>query len=131
MKLTLKRIYKHKDYTIGKLYLDDKYYCDTLEDTVRDLTKEKKVFGKTAIPNGTYRVVITHSPRFKRELPLLLDVPHFVGIRIHAGNKPEDSHGCILPGENKIKGQVINSKKYEVELTSLLKKAKNVLITIK
>lgn len=124
-------MYKHKDYTIGKLYLDDKYYCDTLEDTVRDLTKEKKVFGKTAIPEGTYRVVVTHSPRFKRELPLLLDVPHFVGIRIHRGNDNSHTHGCILVGENKVKGKVINSAKYEIDLTKLIKEAKKVIITIK
>lgn len=98
---------------------------------MRDLSKEKKVFGKTAIPEGTYRVVVTHSPRFKRELPLLLDVPYFVGIRIHRGNSAEHSSGCVLVGENKIKGKVINSAKYEKELTELIKKERNVVIEIK
>lgn len=131
MKLTLERIYKADTYTIGKLYIDGKYYCDTLEDTVRDLPKEKKIYGKTAIPAGTYKVRVTYSPRFKRPLPLLLDVPYFEGIRFHRGNSETDTSGCILPGENKVKGKVINSAKYEIELTDLIRKAKEATITIK
>lgn len=84
MKLTLKRIALRPTYTIGKLYIDGEYFCDTCEDTVR--MDGKKIPGETAIPFGTYRVVITQSARFKKKLPELLDVPYFVGVRIHAGN---------------------------------------------
>lgn len=117
--LTLKRVYPTDDYTIGELYIEGEYFCDTLEDTVR----EKKIAGKTAIPYGKYEVIVNRSPRFKRELPLLLDVPNFTGIRIHRGNTAEDTSGCILVGENKVKGKVINSTKYELEITKLIKEA--------
>lgn len=122
MKLKLQRRFLGDDYTIGSLFIDGLYVCDTIEDKVRDVNKdgdlddpgEEKVFGETAIPYGTYAVDLTMSPKFKRVLPILLDVPHFTGIRIHRGNTAKDSHGCILPGENKIKGGVINSTKYEM-----------------
>lgn len=117
--LTLKRVYPTDDYTIGELYIEGEYFCDTLEDTVR----EKKIAGKTAIPYGKYEVIVNRSPRFKRELPLLLDVPNFTGIRIHRGNDAEDTSGCILVGENKVKGKVINSTQYELEITKLIKEA--------
>lgn len=123
MKLFLQRIAQTPEYTIGRLYIDDKVFCNTLEDTVRDLPEEQKIMHKTAIPEGTYQVIVNRSPRFKRDLPLLLDVPYFEGIRIHRGNTAQDSSGCILVGENKVKGKVINSTKYEVELTKILKKA--------
>ncbi len=93
-----------------------------MEDKVRDLTKEKKVPGKTAIPAGTYKVALTYSARFKRMLPLLLDVPYFTGIRIHAGNTHEDTEGCLLLGENKVKGKVINSRFWVNKLINLIKK---------
>ena len=83
MRLILKRLYLKTDYTIGKLYMDGKYFCDTLEDQVRDLTKERKIPGRTAIPAGVYEIVVNVSPRFKRKLPRLLDVPGFDGILIH------------------------------------------------
>ena len=93
MKLLLKRIALKRTYTIGRLYIDGKYFCDTLEPQVRDLNHngffdngEKKVAGKTAIPYGTYKVTLTLSPRFGRILPLLHDVKEFVGVRIHSGN---------------------------------------------
>ena len=105
MKLTLKRIFKGEKYTIGDLYIDGTWFCNTLEDAIRDI----KVYGETAIPAGTYKVTITFSPRFRRWLPLLHDVPYFEGVRIHRGNTAEDTHGCILVGQNKIKGQVVNS----------------------
>lgn len=118
MNLLLKRIALKPEYTIGKLYIDGQYFCDTLEDTVR----EKKIAGKTAIPEGTYQVIVNRSPKFKRDLPLLLDVPNFEGIRIHRGNTVKDTSGCILVGENKVKGKVINSTKYETLLTAILKR---------
>lgn len=130
MKLELKRIYLGDTYTIGKLYIDDKYFCDTLEDKNRDINKngkfdngETKVYAETAIPYGTYKIQVTYSPKFKRDLPLLLNVPHFEGIRIHRGNTKEDTAGCILLGENKVKGKVINSTPYEEKLTKLMKEA--------
>mgnify|MGYP001194245936 FL=1 len=108
MKLTLKRIALRPTYTIGKLYIDDNYFCDTLEDTVRDLNKngkfdngEKKVHAKTAIPYGIYEIKWTYSPRFKKYTPQLMSVPSFEGIRIHAGNTSADTEGCLLLGENK------------------------------
>lgn len=107
-------------YTIGRMLINGKYFCDTLEDQVRDLTSEKKVYSKTAIPAGKYEVRVTWSPKFKRNLPLLLGVPYFSGIRIHRGNKADDTSGCILVGENKVKGMVINSTGYELTLTKLL-----------
>lgn len=120
IELKLERFFFAETYTVGRLSIDGKYFCDTLEDRYRDLTKEKKVYGETAIPEGTYEVRVTWSPRFKRNLPLLLGVPHFEGIRIHRGNYAKDTHGCILVGENKIKGGVINSTQYELLLTKIL-----------
>ena len=108
MKLTLKRIALRPTYTIGKLYIDDVYFCDTIEDTVRDFNKngkfdngEKKIHSKTAIPYGTYEIKWTYSPRFKKYTPQLMNVPSFEGIRIHAGNTSADTEGCLILGENK------------------------------
>ncbi len=128
MKLTLKRIALKPAYTIGKLYIDGQYFCDTLEDTVR--APGIKVPGQTAVSAGTYKVQVTPSPRFKRNLPRLFDVPNFEGVLIHRGNTAADSSGCILVGENKEIGKVINSTKYELELTSLLSKQNKVIIEI-
>lgn len=117
MKLTLKRIALRPTYTIGKLYIDDAYFCDTLEDTVRDIDKsgkfdngEQKIKGKTAIPYGTYEIKWTYSPRFKKYTPQLMNVPSFEGIRVHAGNTSADTEGCLILGENKQVGKVLNSR---------------------
>lgn len=99
MELTLTRTAKRKGCTLGVLVVDGKEMCDTMEPTWRDLKKERKVKGCTAIPEGRYPVVITLSPKFGKWLPLLLNVPFFEGIRIHAGNLPADTEGCILVGE--------------------------------
>lgn len=123
MKLMLERLYLKPEYTIGKLYVDGQYFCDTLEDRVRDLAKEVKVPGQTAIPTGKYEVVVNISPRFRRKLPRLLNVPHFDGILIHRGNSAIDTAGCILIGENKIKGKLVNSTFYELRLLELLERA--------
>lgn len=132
MKLELKRRFLGESYTIGSLSIDGKKFCDTLEDKVRDLNKngvfdgdEKKVYAETAIPYGTYNVVVDYSPKFKRELPRLQNVKHFEGILIHRGNTAEDSAGCILVGENKVKGKVVNSMPYEKELVRILKEAQD------
>ncbi len=104
MKVRIARRWFTEHSTIGQLYLDDLEECFTLEDRVRADPKpatpanEAKVLGRTAIPAGRYRVVITRSRRFKADLPELLDVPGFTGIRIHAGNTDEDTAGCILVG---------------------------------
>lgn len=135
MKLELTRLYFKDSYTIGKLYIDGQYFCDTLEDKVRDLTHEKKIPGQTAIPPGEYEIVVNISPRFRRKLPRLLNVPGFEGILIHRGNTSEDTAGCILIGENKQTGRIINSTGYELKLTDMLERAmqkdEKITITIK
>lgn len=111
MELNLKRIAKRPTYTVGRLYIDCHYFCDTLEPFCRTLRERKdKVPGRTAIPEGRYPVVITYSAKFRQWLPLLVGVPYFVGIRIHSGNTPEDTQGCILPGTNRCVGQVFDSR---------------------
>lgn len=130
MKFVLKRIAKKETYTIGKLYIDGVYFCDTLEDRVRDLNLEEKVKHETAIPAGCYKVIVNKSPKFQRELPRLLDVPYFDGILIHRGSTDKDTSGCILVGENKVVGRLINSTKYEIELTKIIKEAKDAIIKI-
>ena len=130
MKLTLKRIALRPTYTIGKLYIDDVYFCDTIEDTVRDLNKngkfdngEKKVHSKTAIPYGTYEIKWTYSPRFKKYTPQLMNVPSFEGIRIHAGNTSADTEGCLILGKNKQVGKVLNSRATINKIYPIIKEA--------
>lgn len=139
IKLRIKRIAKQPNYTIGKLYIDDKYYCDTLEDTDRGLKqtdsleqiKAKKVYGKTAIPTGEYYVNLTYSPKFKRILPVIYDVKGYEGIRIHSGNTADDTEGCILVGYNTVKGMVVKSKAtLENILKILLQGDDKIIITI-
>ena len=125
MELRLERRYLKSGYTIGKLYIDGQYFCDTLEDQVRDLTREQKIAGKTAIPAGNYDVVVNISPRFRCKLPRLLNVPGFDGILIHRGNSAADTAGCILVGENKERGKVINSSRYELQLIEILERAQD------
>lgn len=116
--LRLERRYKKADYTIGKLFVDGSYFCDTCEDTDRGIyqgmtvaeVKAIKIAGKTAIPCGTYEITMTPSPKFGKVLPLLNDVTGYSGVRIHSGNTAKDTEGCILPGKNNIKGGVTNSK---------------------
>ncbi|MBE6199056.1 MAG: hypothetical protein E7138_02005 [Rikenellaceae bacterium] len=141
MKLQLKRIALKPNYTIGRLYVNGERFCDTLEDKVRDINKdgdlldegEQKVFAQTAIPYGTYYITLSvQSPKFKTckqynfckgYLPRLLNVPHFDGILIHIGNTAEDSGGCILVGENKSVGKLVNSTATFKRLYALLKEA--------
>jgi len=106
MILTLKREWFTKRSTIGTLSVNGILECFTLEDAER----EEKIPGETAIPRGKYRLVITFSNRFQRRMPLLMDVPGFTGIRIHCGNKPEDTEGCILVGRSKGKNWIGNSR---------------------
>lgn len=142
MELRLERKYRNNNYCIDKLYINGKYFSDVLEDPDRGLTdnmsleeiKKVKIKGNTCIPYGTYNITITYSPRFKKNLPLLNNVKGFDGIRIHSGNKPQDTEGCLLPGFNKVKGQVINSRvttdKLIAQIQQALNKGEKVTITI-
>lgn len=149
MKILVKRIAKLPNYTIGKMYLDGIYFADTLEDTDRGLDqnmplqeiKKKKVYGSTAIPTGVYKVDMnTISPKFrdrvwakpwKGRLPRLINVPGFEGVLIHVGNKVDDTLGCVLVGENKVKGQLINSTITFNKLMQILLSSNNeIIITI-
>jgi hypothetical protein len=107
MKLTVTRTTRTSKSTIGRLAIDGTDFCWTLEDVVRT---GPKVWGQTAIPAGTYKVLLTESPRFKRILPLLVNVPEFDGVRIHPGNKPEDTDGCILVGLGRADDYITDSR---------------------
>ena len=117
MKIKVDRIYKGESYTIGKMYLNGEYFCDTLEDAIRLV----KIPNETAIPAGIYKVEVTYSPRFKRNLPLLIDVPNYTGIRIHNGSNKDHTSGCILVGFNTSKGILSDSRKTSDQLTEKLK----------
>ena len=142
MKLRLERKYRCSNYCIDKLYINNEYFSDALEDPDRGLTdtmsleeiKKIKIKGNTCIPYGTYNITITYSPRFKKNLPLLNNVKGFDGIRIHSANKPQDTEGCLLPGFNKVKGQVIDSRvttdKLIAQIQQALNKGEKVTITI-
>jgi hypothetical protein len=129
MELLLKRSVKTDLSTIGKLSVNGKFLCLTLEDKDRDLVKTMaandiskiKEHAKTAIPRGRYEIILNQSTRFKRELPLLLDVPGFAGIRIHSGNTAEDTEGCILVGNNQQANWIGESRKAFEVLMVLLK----------
>lgn len=125
MELTLNRIFLGTVATIGELWVNDLHLCDTLEDRVRP--EGEKVYGKTAIPEGTYEVKLTHSPRFKKILPEILNVPNFSGIRIHTGNSSKDTEGCILVGtwDGEKEDWVGNSRIAFDELMALLEEATN------
>lgn len=144
--LLLDRIAKKPLYTVGKLYIDGVYFCDTLEDTVRvmhDLngdgdTKdpgEGKVYGLTALAPGTYKVVMRYSPHFKRWLPWIQNVPSHDLALMHAGNTPKETLGCVLVGKNKVVGGLVESRKTENELIARLEtffeQGFEVFITIK
>jgi len=131
MKLRLQRLHYREHYTIGKLYLDDFYICDTLEDTYRDLDTQEKVPHQTAIPAGLYAVAYSFSHNFEVVLPEILKVPHFTGIRIHSGNTDADTSGCILVGSNKRRGALINSRAKFKTLCKLLKRCENVTLEVK
>ena len=149
MELRLKRIAKRETYTIGRLYVDGVRFCDTIEDKDRGLRQDlplsvntkRKVKNETAIPVGKYRVTLgIKSPRLSKNknydfcggcVPRLINVPAFDGILIHIGNTAKDSAGCILVGENKEVGKVLNSTQTFHRLYDVLRKAKGeIYITI-
>lgn len=137
MELRLNRRYKGPKYTIGNLYIDDIYFCDTLEDIDRGITSStsledisrKKVYGQTAVPTGTYKVNLNVvSPKFKDrswakpyggKVPRLMNVPGFEGVLIHPGNTDSDTSGCILVGKNTVVGKVMEST---ITFNGLMKK---------
>lgn len=108
MEIRVERVQKDPDVTIGAIYTDGEFHSWCVEDTVR--APGVKVAGQTAIPPGTYTVEVTYSNRFKKPLPLLLDVPMFSGIRIHPGNTSADTEGCILPGLDRMAKSVGRSR---------------------
>ena len=122
MELLLKRLHKTINSTIGELYVNGVFECYTLEDVERDV----KVKNETAIAKGKYKVVITYSNRFKRDLPLLLNVPNFEGVRIHSGNTNHDTEGCILVGLTRSKDFVGNSRKAFTKLFNKIKNQKEI-----
>lgn len=128
MKLSLKRIDKREDCTIGELYVDGKFECYTLEDVVRE--DGVKILGQTAIPEGTYEVVISLSPRFQKLLPLLLNVPNFEGVRIHTGNTAADTEGCILVGRKRLVNSIGESRLAFDALFPKIQAAEHTIITI-
>src|SRR5574344_381610 len=152
MELKLKRIFKGDKYTIGNLFINDKKFCDTLEDTDRGLDASMSVskiialkkFGITAIPKGTYEVVMNVvSAKFSKykqytfcggRVPRLLNVPGYDGVLMHIGNKPEDTEGCILVGKNTVKGMITSSTETFMSFYKILedasKKNEKIHITI-
>ena len=128
MRVILERRWPKDDYIIGRVYLDNEFFCNSLE-----LPDKGNARNISCIPAGLYDVRLTYSSAFKRTLPLLMNVPGRSGIRIHRGNKAADTQGCILLGENKVKGQVVNSTPYEIELIKRLtlaeaRKEKNIIL---
>lgn len=143
MKISVDRKWKKDDYTIGRLFIDDEFFCNTLEDTDRGLSqdldlnviKSRKIPGKTAIPTGTYEITLdVVSPKFSQKefyanlcngkLPRLINVSGFDGILIHCGSYANHTDGCILVGYNKIVGGLVNTKEVFTELYNRMKTAK-------
>lgn len=124
MKLLLQREVLTPSSSIGKLYVNSLFECFTLEDYDARLEEGgTKVAGSTAIPRGTYRVILDYSNRFKRVLPRLLDVPNYVGVRIHPGNTSEDTEGCILTGTGTAPDRLYNSRAAFEKLFNKLEQA--------
>ena len=147
MEIIVKKVFGNDIYTISKMFIDGVYFCDVLEDTIRvlpsvcpntpkgiDCKCPQKVKGKTAIPAGRYRCAFNISNRFNKKLLLLLNVPHFIGIRVHGGNTAVDTEGCLLLGENKVKGKVINSTRTIEKFNEIIEKeflsGKEIWVTI-
>jgi len=126
MQITIKRLHKTDTSTIGELLIDGVFECFTLEDIERPV----KIKAETAIPKGTYKVIINQSNRFKRLMPLLLNVPNFEGVRIHSGNTNHDTEGCILVGQTRNKNYIGQSRKAYAKLFKKMQAAKDITLTI-
>ena len=131
LQITVTRHSPRPGYTIGRMDINGTKFSDTLEDTDRGLTQDMqldeikriKVYGKTAIPKGTYKVSVQYWQKHKIYVPFIHDVPGFTSILIHSGNTPDDTLGCILVGENTVKGRLTNSRPYMTRLTKLCQEA--------
>lgn len=122
MKIVVKRTCKYPTSILGEMYIDDEFFAYTLEDVYREV----KVYGETCIDSGTYNIIVTMSTRFKVELPLLLNVKGFEGVRIHGGNTDVDTHGCILIGKKVDfkRGVISNCKERVSTITKMIKENK-------
>jgi hypothetical protein len=134
MELIVIRKFFYDTYTIGRMLVDGVKLCETLEDKIRDLKDlnhdgdfddegEGKIYGETAIPCGRYQVIVSYSPKFAKRLPELLKVPGFQNIRIHAGANAKQTEGCILVGDNKVKGSLVNGGYYQTLLVQMIDEA--------
>lgn len=126
MTLTIERTYPKAEYTIGRLYVDGVFLCNTLELPWRD--NKRNV---SCIPKGEYTVELSYSPKFRRRTPIVRNVPNRDCIRIHSANRVTEIQGCIAVGENTKKGMVLNSRHYEDILVEMLTKEKSVKLIIK
>ena len=128
MKLKVIREVKNDICTIGSLFINGEFFCYTLEDKDRGLKQTdsllfiqtKKIFGLTAIPSGTYKLIVNQSPKFKRMLPRILDIKGFDGVLIHRGNTADHSLGCLLVGYKKGDNSIFESTKAETDLVNRL-----------
>lgn len=138
MKLKVVREFKNDVCTIGSLFINDVFFCYTLEDKDRGLKQSdtllfiqaKKIFGLTAIPSGFYKLTVNQSPKFKRMLPRILDIKGFSGVLLHRGNSANDSLGCILLGYKKGENSIFESTKAETDLVNRLLLHNNEVHTI-
>ena len=121
MELKLERDILMRDRTLGQLSIEGKHFCWTLEDTVRPAGR--KIYGDTAIPAGTYEVKITRSARFKKDMLQIMNVPGFEGVRIHGGNRPQDTEGCVLVGFERDTDYGIIRQSASTELLRIVKKS--------
>lgn len=141
MEIRVKRTEFKDDRTIGELYINDKFFCHTMEDTDRGLTKDTsisvikrmKIAKKTCIPYGRYRVILSYSTKLGRYLPLILDVPQWRGIRIHKGSDPSWSSGCVLVGLDRKGdklGKIVEAEKSLIKMLDAVNKTQSIYITI-
>jgi hypothetical protein len=126
MELKLERDELREDCTLGKLFVDNVFFCYVVEDKVRP----EKIKAVTAIPYGRYKVIVNMSNRFKKLMPLLIDVPFFEGVRIHAGNTAKDTEGCLIVGMARTENGVGLSRVAFTKLMEKLKGQNNIYITI-
>jgi len=138
MKIKLIRDLKNTLYTLGKVYIDDVFFCFTVEDVDRDSNQdgdlddigENKIHGQTAIPKGTYKMVLSMSNRFKKLMPEVLNVKGFSGIRWHSGNTALDTEGCVIVGTVRTPNGVGLSRQCFTKLMDKLKDQKDIILTI-
>ncbi|MGM9777821.1 MAG: DUF5675 family protein [Prevotella sp.] len=130
MKIVIKRDVKGNTYTAGKMYVDGRHFADTLEPRAIDWSKEQKTPGKTAIPEGTFKLEMRYSTRFKTQMPFVLNVPHFDGIMLHVGNSVRDSRGCILVGTRTFPSVLTHSRKAVNRLILMMEEHKGESVTL-